>query len=118
MKSIIVLAITMLFAIPSFADLWVSPGFVSFGTVKVGTNYNQRSITVRNNSKETVNVQLGGYCEPNFRVSGFCGTLNQNGSCNINVVFKPTRAGSHNCSISVRDSKGSFQTVSIQGYAN
>ena len=118
MKSIFVLVLAMLFAIPSFARLTVSPSYVQFGTVKVGGfSRGSRSVYIQNRSQQAVNVNVGGYCA-DFRVQSMClSKLYSNSSCTVNIEYRPARVGYHNCSLTVRDSEGDYQTISINGNA-
>lgn len=117
MKSIIALAFAILFAIPSFADISVSPSSLMFGSVKVGQfGYNQQIAYVRNTGDTTENVYVSGYCPQDFRVSNTCyGNLPRYGQCQITVQFKPTRTGYHSCSYSVRGAKGMTSYINISG---
>lgn len=117
MKSLVLIAVAILFSIPSFADIWVSPGSVMFGQVKAGNGqYRQRSVQVQNRGEAT-RVSVGGYCGGNFRVTNNCYNLNKYGTCYIDITFRPTSKGSHHCNIDVRDLKtGRSQRVYASGY--
>ncbi|MES2768059.1 MAG: hypothetical protein V4596_02850 [Bdellovibrionota bacterium] len=116
MKSIIALAFAMLFTNPSFADINVSPTSLMFGSVKVdGFGYHQQVSYVRNTGDKTENIQVSGFCPQDFRVSHNCYSLPKYGQCQISVQFRPTRAGYHSCSYSVRGSTGMTTFLNISG---
>lgn len=118
MKSLFLVLVAVLFAVPSFADLYVSPTFVTFGHTKVGDHfYHQRTVSVQNRGEKPAQVNVQGFCSTHFRVQNNCYTLSKYGSCQINIVYRPTLKGSHSCNISVRSQTGGLTNVNISGSA-
>jgi hypothetical protein len=97
-------------------SLSVSPRYLNFGSVKVNSySYNQQAISIFNQGDQRVEVQVSGYCGQHYTVHNSCYSLAQYGSCRIVVDYRPKMIGSHTCSLSIRGSDGSYDSISIQG---
>lgn len=106
--------LSIFIAIPSFANIMVSPSAVMFGSVKVGmTQF--RTVNVYNNGGESVNLQVSAGCPMDIHVNNGCYSVYPNGSCSININYRPSRPGGSFCSVNVRDSLGSFSSVNVSG---
>lgn len=112
---IFLVAIATLISIPSFASISVTPGYISFGRVKLNGQV-QRMVTVRNNGQEAVRISTSGYCS-HFSTMNHCHTLNKYASCSINVRFRPTMLGNHSCNLTIRASNGSVSYINMNGNA-
>ena len=119
-KSFSFIALVTLISIPSFAYILVSPSFVSFGQVKVGGfSGGWRTINVHNQNNKPVYIDISSFCPMEFRVTNMCyGQLYANGSCSFNIDYSPQSPGYHSCTITIRDSEGGYQSVSVSGSAN
>ena len=115
MKTMFLVAIATLLSIPTFASITVSPSHLMFGQAKMHQHY-QRTVQVRNNGNQTVNINMSGYCSE-YRISNHCYSLHQYGSCNVMVTFMPSRPGYHTCNMTFRASDGSSSYLNISGTA-
>lgn len=90
------------FAIPAPAlVLFLAPNNFSFGNVTVGTSSSSEAFTLANLGEGPVNI-TSITASGDFSESNNCPTtLALNGTCTINVVFKPTVAGARTGSLSV-----------------
>jgi len=119
MKSIIALAFAILFAIPSIADVTVSPTTMMFGSIKAGSyGFDQQTAYVRNTGDSPVSVKVKRFCPQDFSVSHNCyGSLPRYFQCQVTVQFSPKSVGYHSCSYSVRSSKGTtYINISGRGH--
>lgn len=118
MKSIIALAIAMLFAVPSFAAIQVSPTQVRMGPVKAGVGgYYSDTVFVRNTSDQRVNLQTSGMCPMDFIVSNSCYSLSAYGNCSIRIQYQPRNPGYHSCNLTIGEWGGTMHTIFINGQA-
>lgn len=99
--------------------LAISPQSLSFGQQAVGTASGPRPITVRNNSSSAVaitGIKIAGSNAGQFSYSGNCGaSLAGNGSCTIQVTFKPTSTGNKSAALNVNGGGNGLRTVSLAG---
>ena len=108
---------SLLSTTPAAAYISASPSFVSFPDTPVNGIGSSRSVTVRNNSNETVEgLNIYDNCFGDFQVSnyGCYGRLGPYGSCSLNVQYRPISEGYRSCSIQINGS-GSYESVSISG---
>jgi hypothetical protein len=121
MKSIKLSLIALSFFVSSasFAYITASPSYVSFGQVKAGSYGSiPRTINVQNQNDQVVSMYVTPSCGMEFRVSGGCsGQVYPHSSCFFNVDYAPMYAGYHSCTISIRDSVGDYQSVTVSGSA-
>lgn len=102
-----------IFAGEANAYLTASPSSVNFFNTEVGSFGRSQTVYIRNNSDEDINVNVSDSCFGDLSTSGFCGYLSRYGSCTIRVEFRPRRAGSQSCNITVRQVTGGFDSVTI-----
>jgi subtilase family serine protease len=94
---------------------------VSFGTQKVGTTSQSKSVTIKNNLPTMLTFSafsFGGTNPGDFRQSATtCGsTLAPSASCTISIVFTPTASGSRNAVLNiVNNAVTSPQNVALTG---
>jgi hypothetical protein len=94
----------------------LSPTSLIFSSTTVGVASAAKTITLTNNGTATLSITSiaasGDYSQTNS-----CGSsLPAPGSCNINVVFTPTQAGTRNGTLTVTDNaSGSPHTASLTG---
>ena len=95
--------------------LTLNPSALSFGTVTINTTTSPQSITVTNSGTVTLTGLLIGATTGDFAQSNNCPTsLAINATCNINVTFAPTLAGSRSGSLTVTSSAAA-QTATFSG---
>ena len=97
-----------------------TPTAVNFGDQNVGTTSLVAPITVANVGSVAVainSISITGADPGDFSETSNCGSrLPANGSCTINVRFKPTATGARSATVSVADTGGgSPQTVALSG---
>ncbi|NQZ02896.1 MAG: choice-of-anchor D domain-containing protein [Bdellovibrionales bacterium] len=115
MKALI-LCLVMLAGTNAFAYISATPSFVSFGTLEEGSFQRSRTVSVRNNSDEKVNVRVSNSCFGNFWVTDSCFvSLRPYSSCTITVRYTPRRVGSDNCNIRISSDNGGFDSVNASG---
>ena len=113
MKVLLAFIVFFVFAGEANAYLTASPSSVNFFNTEVGSFGRSQTVYIRNNSDEDVNVNVSDSCFGDFSTSGFCGYLSRWNSCSIRVQFRPRRAGSQSCNITVRQITGGFDSVTI-----
>jgi hypothetical protein len=93
----------------------VSPGSLSFNTIKVGSASAPQAVTLTNAGTSPVSIAGAAATAPFSIVSNTCnpGTLAP-GGCQIRVAFTPATAGPATGLLSVSDSEGT-QTVELSG---
>ncbi|MBI4166994.1 MAG: choice-of-anchor D domain-containing protein, partial [Acidobacteria bacterium] len=95
----------------------LSPGFLDFGSLLVGTTSSAQTVLLTNTGDATLNISgitVGG----DFAItSNFCGTsLAPAENCTISVTFTPTYPGTRDGTLSVADNAAnSPQTVELSG---
>lgn len=95
----------------------LSPGFLDFGSLPVGTTSSAQTVVLTNTGDVTLNIS-GITVSGDFGIaSNSCGTsLAPAGNCNIGVTFKPTAPGTRNGTLSIADdAAGSPHTVALSG---
>ena len=101
--------------------LLLSPSFINFNTVTVGSTSAPQGITITNLSSSTVTLtgtSLTGSGKGDFLISGnTCGaTLGNGASCVVSVEFKPSAKSVFTASLQVKSNGGGgAQTVSLEG---
>jgi hypothetical protein len=93
----------------------VSPGYVNFGNVSVGTSSYVSSIFVINHSSEPEYLNVYGYCA-DFIVNDYCFTLPQHGTCSITAQFVPQSEGTKYCTVNI-SSRNGFGSATLSGTA-
>ena len=98
----------------------LSPTSVAFGSVTVGSSSAARAVTLSNIGTAALtitSIAIAGTNPGDFSQTNNCGSSLAVGSnCIINVVFKPSVAGSRSASLRVTDNAtGSPQSVSLSG---
>jgi hypothetical protein len=94
---------------------------ISFGTQKVGTTSQSKSVTIKNNLPTMLTFSafsFGGTNPGDFRQSATtCGsTLAAGASCTVSIVFTPTATGSRNAVLNiVNNAVTSPQSVALTG---
>jgi hypothetical protein len=96
----------------------MSPTYLSFGTVTVGTTSASQAVTVENNGTLPVNILTvtisGDYAETDTCAAQQLTT--GGGSCTVTVTFTPTTAGTRTGSVTItHDAPGSPQTFVLTG---
>jgi hypothetical protein len=104
--------------VPAFAEANVSmsPSFVEFGSVLVG-GIRSRSIYVRNDTNERVNISIFHSCFSEINVMGNCSSLGPRGICTLSVTFHPRTAGRKSCSVRASSSAGGSASAWVSGTA-
>ena len=101
------------------ASIGVSPSSIAFGNVPRNTVSAPRTVTVSNLLSAAVNITsiaLAGTNPAKFAQTNDCpAQLPAGGSCTVNVVFKPTAAGSRTATLKVTTGTGSVKSVSLSG---
>ncbi len=98
----------------------LSPGSLDFGSQDVGIMSAPQGVTLQNTGNFTLGVtsiQIIGANGGDFAQTNNCpASLSPNSSCNINVTFTPTAAGTRNAAVSISDNApGSPQSVPLTG---
>ena len=102
----------------------VSPGKLTFGTVAVGSTSSQQNILVTNVGTATVTfngIAFAGTAAGDYVISeNTCGaTIAPGATCSIGVQFVPTRTGTRNAQLNVKNTGGgSPSSVSVTGIGN
>lgn len=101
----------MEFAIAAYLTLL--PAYLNFGVVPAGSMA-VRTVTVLNNSNETIeNIQAGGL-SGSFQIMNHCITSLKSGeSCTIDIAFRPFQGGIEQTAMRVTSSDGFMRSVSI-----
>ena len=100
--------------IPASA-MTVSPTSVDFGSVATGTSSAPLPVTVSNASSAAIQINSVKTSAPFNVVSNSCGaTVAAQSSCQIEVGFTPSQAGTATGTLTVDDGDG-MQTVALQG---
>ncbi|HLA69956.1 MAG TPA: choice-of-anchor D domain-containing protein, partial [Steroidobacteraceae bacterium] len=99
---------------PPVGGLLASPTALDFGSQAVNTNSAARAVSVSNTGSSAAPISSiaasGDYTQTNN-----CGTsVPANGSCTVNVVFRPTVAGTRSGSLSINSSAGNA-SVALSG---
>jgi hypothetical protein len=102
-------------------SLGLTPGSLSFGSIKIGGISKGQTITLTNTSAHSVpisSIALTGTDPGDFLEHNTCGAgLHVGATCTISVAFKPTVKGTRTASVTVTYSGvASPQTVSLTGY--
>ncbi|MGA2099544.1 MAG: choice-of-anchor D domain-containing protein [Candidatus Sulfotelmatobacter sp.] len=82
----------------------LTPGSLNFGNDAVGAATASQIVTLANVGQNTVKVSavtFQGANATDFSQTNACGSVSVGASCNINVVFTPSAAGSRNATLSV-----------------
>ena len=104
--------------------VWLSATSLNLGAQRVDTSSAPKTLTLanlRNTPLRIASLTLGGTDAGDFAIqsSSTCGagkTVAGEGSCTINLAFKPAAAGARSASLVISDSDpGSPQTVSLSG---
>lgn len=101
------------------AAVTLKPTSLTWGTIKVGTTAAARAVTVKNTGTATLNISnvatSGDFAQK--IVSASCGaTLKAGKTCQIQVTFTPTQAGTRTGTLTITDNApDSPQTVSLSG---
>ena len=98
----------------------VSPGFLDFGALGIGSTSIARPVTMSNAGTAAVSVSsvsLGGADAADFILSNGCGTTFASGtSCSLTVSFAPTATGPRSAWMVIgNDSASSLLTVGLSG---
>jgi hypothetical protein len=98
----------------------VTPGSMSFGSVRRGTTSSASIVTVSNTGTVLLpisSVSLGGTNAGHFAQTNNCpGQLAVGQSCTVSVVFKPTSTGSKAATLKITPGGGaSSKTVALSG---
>ena len=101
-------------------DLGLLPTALGFGNQDIGTSSQPQTATLTNASPASVTITgivINGMDPQDFSQQNNCpASLPVNGSCQIQVTFTPTMAGSRTASLSVSyQGHGSPQTISLGG---
>jgi hypothetical protein len=101
---------------------WFKPTSLAFGSVVLPGPSAAETVTLTNNSSQTLNITSIAATHPPFTaepsgtLGSTCGTsLGAGSSCIIAVVFAPTTAGSQLGTLSVTSTPSLIQTVSLSG---
>jgi Beta-propeller repeat/Abnormal spindle-like microcephaly-assoc'd, ASPM-SPD-2-Hydin len=97
------------------ADLVVTPPSLAFSSVALGQSSASQTVTLTNTGNGSLsvsNLQVAG----NYKQTNNCpATLAGGATCAISVVFTPNATGSSSGSLTVTDSAGNPQVVSLSG---
>ncbi|MBU6378578.1 MAG: choice-of-anchor D domain-containing protein, partial [Gammaproteobacteria bacterium] len=97
----------------------VNVSALSFGTQVLTLSTTPRVVTIRNAGAADLivsGVSVKGTDAAQFTVTQQCGRIAKGGSCTINVVFKPTRAGGRLATLSIEhNAAGSPNVVELTG---
>ncbi len=105
-------------------SITVSPTSLNFGTVAVGNTSSQQSVTVTNVGPTTVTFTgfvLAGTAPGDYLISAnTCGTTIAPGAnCSVGVEFKPTKTGTRNAKLNVKNNGGgSPSSAALTGVGN
>jgi parallel beta-helix repeat protein len=89
----------------------VTPSALNFGSVAVGATSAAQTVTVSNPTAAVSSISTSG----DYAQTNNCGSsLAANGSCTVNVTFKPTAAGSRSGTLTV-NAGGVTNTVALSG---
>ncbi|HEV2378441.1 MAG TPA: alkaline phosphatase family protein [Terriglobia bacterium] len=93
-----------------------SPVSLTFGKQAVGTSSAPQTVTLTNSGSATLNI-TGAKTGPDYSQTNTCGTSVAAGaSCTFSVIFKPTKTGPLNESLTIADNaSGSPQSVKLLG---
>lgn len=101
------------------ADLQVMPGFVNFGSVRVGSVGRTAHFSIRNGGPEEARLSITGFgCFSDFSVQPLSciGDLPAGSSCSVRVTFRPRTVGSKTCTVNIQNSLGAERRqVRVQG---
>lgn len=117
MRFVTAAALTLM-SLPAGARIAVSPSVVNFGSVEVNSGLGrQQSVSVRNDSEENARISVSPVgCGFDFRVQDFgCLSLRPRGSCQIQVSFRPSRAGYQSCNVSIYGGLAGTGHLSLSG---
>lgn len=93
----------------------MSKSSLPFGDVEIGQSPND-SFNITNTGKADLKISAIGKGGDGFSVAHNCGTLKPNGSCQVTVTFKPTKANhNHTLNITSNASNGSTKSVVLTG---
>ena len=101
--------------------VFLSSWSLSFGAQAVGTASVPQTVTLTNTGKTKLKigkVSVSGEDKADFEIqNNYCnGTLAAGGKCQFNVVFQPTKSGSRNASVAIKDNGGgSPQEIALSG---
>src|SRR6266702_600354 len=106
---------SILFPVPAFAGVGATPSAVSFGSVTVGTNSASATVTITNNSRQTVSIQQIASSLREFVVlaPAMPVSIGPRGSLAFQVVFSPDATATFSGSILVTPGHKSGGQVSI-----
>jgi hypothetical protein len=104
------------------AAVSLSPTTLNLGNVTDGQSSQPQNVTLTNTGNAALTLSLisvTGANPQDFSQTNNCGTqVNAGATCTIAVIFKPTRTGTRNASLSVADNaSGSPQLVPLSGTA-
>jgi hypothetical protein len=104
------------------AGLSVSPTSLSFGNQRTGTTSAAQTVTVTNISTATLNVPtitLAGVNPSEYTQSHACtSAISPNGTCTINVSFKPTQTGNRTAEVKVEFSSPQSNTRAADRFSD
>jgi len=111
---------TVLYEIVQGAIVALFPTSLNFGNYTVGITSSQKGVTLENTGNIGLAIKLIGITGTNsgdFAQTNNCSSpIAPNGSCTINVIFKPTGTGTRNANLSITDNApDSSQTVTLSG---
>jgi Beta-propeller repeat/Abnormal spindle-like microcephaly-assoc'd, ASPM-SPD-2-Hydin len=97
------------------ADLVLSSTALAFANMPLGTPSASQALTLKNTGTASLslsNLQVTG----DYKQTNNCtATLAAGSSCTVNVVFTPTATGTRTGSLTITDSLGTPQTVTLSG---
>ena len=102
----------------------LSPTSLNFGTIAVGNTSPQQNVTVTNVGTTTVTFTgfafAGGAAADYLISANTCGaTITAGANCSVGVEFKPTKTGTRNAKLNVKNNGGgSPSSVSVSGVGN
>jgi hypothetical protein len=105
-------------------SIMVAPTSLNFGTVAVGHTSSQQNVTVTNVGTTTVTFTgfafAGGAAGDYLISANGCGaTIAPGANCSVGVEFKPTKTGTRNAKLNVKNNGGgSPSSVSVTGVGN
>ena len=96
-------------------NLVVSPTALAFSTTPLGTSSTVQALTLTNSGNASLsltNLQVTGDYKPTNNCPA---TLSAGSNCTVNVVFTPSTTGSRSGNLTITDSAGTPQTVTLSG---
>jgi HYDIN/CFA65/VesB family protein/ASPM-SPD-2-Hydin domain-containing protein/centrosomal CEP192-like protein len=105
----------ILFPAPAHAGVGVTPSAVSFGSIAVGSTSTAATVTITNNSRQTVSIQQVSSSLSEFVVITpvMPMTLGPRSSISVQVVFRPDSAATFNGSVVITSGRKGGSPISI-----